>query len=44
LAAEASRSAIAVPRGAHNGHVGDDVAWMLGAVTVLAGVLGLQLQ
>lgn len=44
LTTAVSRPAIAALRGAHSGHVGDYVAWMFAALTVLAGVLSLQLR
>lgn len=42
--AAVARPAVVALRRAHSGHVGDYVAWMFAALTVLAAVLGLQLQ
>ncbi|KZS73077.1 hypothetical protein A4G29_21560 [Mycobacterium kansasii] len=36
------RPAVAALQSAHSGHVGDYVAWMFAAVTLLGAVLGLQ--
>jgi multicomponent Na+:H+ antiporter subunit D len=44
VTAAVARPAIAALRGAHSGHVGDYVAWMFAALTVLAAAVGVQLR
>jgi multicomponent Na+:H+ antiporter subunit D len=44
VSAMVSRPAIAALRGAHSGHIGDYVAWMFAALTLLAAAVGLQLR